>query len=51
MRTHVMYEVIGTLWWMAALLGVTENMNKILWVAGTIGTSYFMRAFIAWCDK
>lgn len=51
MRTHTMYELLGTLWWMAAILGVTEGMNKVMYVAGIIGTHYFMRAFMKWYNE
>jgi len=41
-----MYELLGAMWWLGAILGVTEGRNDVMYVAGIVGTSYFIRAFV-----
>ncbi len=46
MRGYLTMELIGTLWFMGALLARTENLDR-LWVAClTVATFYYLRAFI-----
>lgn len=48
MRTYVMYELLGTLWWLGAFIGATEHVDKVTAVGIIVGTSYFLRAVMTY---